>query len=214
MNNRVALGIPVIAVLAGCGGGGASNVDMNISPGGASFSDVLQAQRDSEGVFSFFPLTPASDPISGSFTYEGLAVVEQQANRRDSDVNFIAYGLLNSEVDFTTNQMTATGSNFYQLDAAQYNSSGQERARGAIAGDISYAATLTRDRGFIEGLMGQATGTLTSLEGTPIVVDADATAVFALDGAPQMYINGPSTNSATTNLDEAFNAVRLYGIQQ
>jgi len=145
MSARVLLSVPLLVALSACTDG-ANDPDMmddeirddemlgdddetqmdDNDPVDAQLNAVLQAREDSitDPVFAF--VTPAAQTLTGSATYSGAAAIETAPNGRDSDVSFIAYGLMDAQVSFERGRIAAQASDFLQLDATAYNATGAE----------------------------------------------------------------------------------------
>ena len=226
---------PVIISLAACGGGGGGgDTPMTQDPGDNSdptvivtdnttaFSDILAAQ-DAIDSTTFFQITQIADFPSGGAEYEGVATIQTNTDRRADTVSFIALGRLEAEVDFPGNSMTATASDFYELDAAVYNNSFQTRALSEIEGEITVVSGIGSEAELSDLLgepqvvalgLGAASGSVTQRDGT--VLDFDGTAGVTFfnaqdEDAAVLVIGGPSS-TGQEDLDAPFNSFSMIGL--
>lgn len=207
-----------VLLVAACGGGGGAMTEepdddiMNptvILPS-SDFDAVLSVHRDIEETIPVAITLGGS--LSGTANFEGSAQVARMVNRTSSDVTFIAYGTMEAEVNFQTGAVTADASNFFELDPDQYNETGVERSLGAIDGALNYTAELGASPTILLGL-GQATGSVTRLDGTVENLDLDGGVTFFNDNADIITIQGPGSNG-TEDLTQPFTSFALNGQRQ
>lgn len=226
MSSRVFLYVTILAMLSGCADGTNDSemaedterdevMPRDDDPEMPEVTDtalqaVLQARADSvtDPVFAF--VTPAAQTLSGSATYSGAATVEVAPNSRDSDVSFIAYGLMDAQVSFERSRISAQASDFLQLDATAYNATGAETSLGPIEGSVSYNGSILRSS--VANGLGTMTGSVTDIDGNDIDVSFLAGATFGNTNAELITIQGPSSSGAT-DLDAPVTRVILNGVR-
>lgn len=176
-------GLAILA-LAGCDGSGTGNASL-----AELLDDLEQLIEETEGAFD---PTPGSELPSGTATYTGLALANEE-NPVTGDTDFVALGSSRVTADFADGSVTASASGFYEIDNPNdYDpdlsvSDALAAATGtAIEGSFSYEMTQpVPDVGLFSGTV---TGSLSKTDGDLFIVGEDAVGYVSGDSGERFVI--------------------------
>ena len=177
-----------IALLSACGGsGGGSSLDVSESDDIIALAELVARDALLDDLVNDddapLEVTPFEDlPTSGVVSYTGLTFV----GLPDTSIEgFNAVGSATFEADFDDQTITGSADNFFQGegmdigDSATFNG---ERIDGSLAFELEQAFDN------VNGYLGEATGSLTSLNGEDIAVDVPIGGSFSGTEAEALLI--------------------------